>query len=304
MLEKLFLDDDRPFGRPVVIISADSAQIYRGMDIGSAKPDSGLLLRLPHKLIDLRNPDEPFSVGDFVALADEACRQAIAEGALPVISGGTAYYIKAFILGLFTAPKADPVIRAAVAAEMAIKGNQAMLAELAEVDPVSATRIAPADGYRIARALEVYRCSGRPLSSFAVPTKARADWNVLPLGLDRPRDELYTRIRLRVAAMIEAGLPEEVEALRAAGYGRSDPGMKAIGYAEFLESRNHVKASQGTGFETGVSDLAAITEAIALNTRHYAKRQLTFMRSLAGVSWFNADDAGGVRSAIEEFLLQ
>jgi tRNA dimethylallyltransferase len=290
MLEKLFLDNDRPFGRPVVVVSADSAQVYRGMDIGSAKPEPKLLSRIPHELIDVRNPDEAFSVGDFVALADEACHRAIARGALPVVSGGTAYYIKAFIMGLFTAPKADPDIRAAVAAELAEKGNAAMLAELAKVDPVSAARIFPADGYRIARALEVYRCSGRPLSDFPIPDAPRLEWNVLPLGLDRPRDQLYDRIRLRVEAMMAAGLPAEVEGLLAAGYGRGDPGMKAIGYAEFMEPGS------------GIHDSGAIADAIVLHTRHYAKRQLTFMRSLSRVRWFDADDVDGVRSAMEDFL--
>lgn len=282
------LDNDRPFARPVVVVSADSAQVYCGMDIGSAKPEPGLLSRIPHELINLRNPDEPFSVGDFVTLADEACGRAIAGGALPVISGGTAYYIKAFIMGLFTAPKADPAIRAAVARELAGRGNTAMLAELAKVDPVSAARIAPADGYRIARALEVYQCSGRPLSDFAVPETPRANWDVLALGLNRPRDELYARIRLRVDAMMAAGLPAEVDALLAAGYARGDPGMKAIGYAEFLAAEDR--------------NLAAIADAIALDTRHYAKRQLTFMRSLHKISWFNADDVDGVRASIENFL--
>ncbi len=295
MLEQLFLDNDRPFRRPVVVVSADSAQVFRGLDIGSAKPDPGMLLRLPHELMNLRNPDEAFSVGDFVALADDACRRAIAGGALPVISGGTAYYIKAFIMGLFTAPKADPVIREAVAAELAERGNAAMLADLARVDPVSAGRIAPADGYRIGRALEVYRCSGRPLSDFAVPDAPRADWNVLAIGLDRPREELYSRIRLRVEAMMAAGLPAEVASLLAAGYVQGDPGMKAIGYAEFLAA--------GLA-EKGLAklDSDAVAEAIALNTRHYAKRQLTFMRSLREVAWFQADDVEGVRNAIEDFL--
>jgi tRNA dimethylallyltransferase len=295
MLERLFLDDDRPFSRPVVVVSADSAQVYRGLDIGSAKPDAGLLARLPHELINLRNPDETFSVGDFVALADDACRSAIAGGAVPVISGGTAYYLKAFVMGLFAAPKADPAIRAAVAAEMAEKGNVAMLAELARVDPVSAIRIAPADGYRIGRALEVYRCSGRPLSDFAVPDEPRAEWDVLPLGLDRPRDELYARIRLRVDAMMAAGLPAEVASLLSSGYGQGDPGMKAIGYAEFLDAGLAEKGLTGL-------DLPAVADDIALHTRHYAKRQLTFMRSLHKVDWFDADDVDGVRSAIMDFL--
>lgn len=302
MLEKLFLDNDRPFGRPVVVVSADSAQVYRGLDLGTAKPEPALLSRIPHELIDLRYPDETFSVGDFIALADQACSRAIASGALPVVSGGTAYYIKAFIMGLFTAPKADPDVRAAVAAELAARGMQAMLAELARVDPVSAARIAPADAYRISRALEVYRCTGRPLSEFAIPELPRSDWKVLPLGLDRPREELYGRIRQRVTQMMAAGLPDEVEALLAAGYGPGDPGMKAIGYAEFLDSSMFDASSHHLDFSSSTHDLAAIADAITLHTRHYAKRQLTFMRSLSGVLWFNAADVDGVRKTIEDFL--
>jgi tRNA dimethylallyltransferase len=302
MLEKLFLDNDRPFKRPVVVVSADSAQVYRGMDIGTAKPDDRLLKKLPHELLNVRYPDEAFSVGDFVSLADEACRRIIAGGGLPVISGGTAYYIKAFIMGLFSAPKADPAIRQAVAHEMEAKGNKAMLAELARVDPVSAARIAPADGYRIARALEVYRCAGRPLSDFAVPVVPRAQWQVCALGLDRPRQDLYQRIRIRVESMIAAGLPAEVLSLLAAGYDRNAPGMKAIGYAEFLDSQPDDCACKESGRETTLFDLEAITQAITLHTRHYAKRQLTFMKSLRDVTWFNADDIHGVRTTIEEFL--
>ena len=295
LLEKLFSGDDRLIKRPVVVVSADSVQVYRGLDIGSAKPDARLLERLPHELINIRDPRDTFSVGDFVRLADEACARAVASGALPVLSGGTAFYIKAFMLGLPSAPTADGETRARVQEDFRRLGPKVMLEELKEVDPLSAARIQPADHYRIARALEVYRSSGRPLSSYELPREPRARWSVLPLAIDRPRDELYARINARVDAMLAAGLAEELRSLVAAGYGPSDPGMRAIGYAEFFE--------QGDGDpEKGIAALEQVAERIKLHTRRYAKRQFTFMRALPGVHWFHPDDTALAAAHIEEFL--
>ncbi|MBN2874510.1 MAG: tRNA (adenosine(37)-N6)-dimethylallyltransferase MiaA [Spirochaetales bacterium] len=280
--------DDRLHGMPVVVVSCDSQQVYKGLDIGTAKPGAAERARIPHRLIDIAYPDESFSVGRFVELADKACADALAAGALPILSGGTAYYIRAFLYGPPPAPPADPVVRAMLRAELATRGADALRRELAEVDPASAARISPADLYRTTRALEVYRCSGKPLSSFAPPTLPRARWNTLTLGLDRPRAELYARVEARVDAMMAAGLEAEVAALRAAGYGPESPGMKAIGYAEFCNG----------------GELTTIVDAIKLHTRRYAKRQLTFMRSLPGVRWFNADDYVGVVDTITGWLLE
>ena len=160
-------------------------------------------------------------------------------------------------------------------------------ANSARVDPISSARIAPADLYRITRALEVYRCSGRPLSSFTPPATPRERWDTLIIGLDRPRDELYARIEARVDAMLAGGLQAEFERLVAAGYGQDSPGMKAIGYAEFFDR----DASPGD-----------ISAAIKLHTRHYAKRQLTFMRAIPGVRWFGADDYDGISTAVASWL--
>jgi len=285
-IERL-LRDDRLRQRPVVIVSADSVQVYRGLDIGSAKPDAADLARIRHELIDILEPSAPFSVGEFVRLADEACARAVDCGALPILSGGTAYYIKAFMFGPPPAPPSDPLIRAAIQKELAERGADEMRQELATVDPSSAARLAPADLYRITRALEVYRCSGKPLSSFKPDLKPRQRWDAFALGLDRPRPELYARIDARVDAMVAAGLPAEVEALKGAGFGADAPGMKAIGYAEFLqEGRN----------------LPEIISDIKLHTRRYAKRQLTFMRSLPGVRWFGADDYDGLASTVTAWL--
>ena len=280
--------DDRLHLRPVVVVSADSAQVYRGMDIGTAKPSAQERARMDHELIDIRDPSEPYSVGDFARLADEACAGAVQRGALPILSGGTAYYIKAFLYGAPPAPPSDPAVRLEIQNMLAENGGaEAVRRELARVDPVSAARIAPADLYRTTRALEVYRCSGRPLSSFVPPTVPRARWDTLIIGLDRPRAELYARIDARVDAMLAGGLQAEFLRLVDAGYGPDAPGMKAIGYAEF--------------FQSGAS-LDAIRDAIKLHTRHYAKRQLTFMRAIAGVRWFGADDYDAIGAAVDAWL--
>lgn len=293
LIERL-AHDDRLRRRPVVLVSADSVQVYRGLDIGSAKPSPDERSRVRHELIDILDPSEPFSVGEFVRLADEACERACADGALPLLSGGTAYYVKAFVEGAPPAPPADPAVRARVRAELAERGPEALRRELARVDPESAARIAPADLYRITRALEVYRCSGLPLSSFKPTGEPRGRWDTLALGLDRPRDELYARIDARVEAMLEAGLAREVEALVAAGYGKDAPGMKALGYAQFMD------ALEAADFPS--LDMREIERLIKRDTRHYAKRQLTFMRSLPGVLWFGADDYEGILSAIAAWL--
>lgn len=285
-IERLAQDDRLPL-KPVVVVSADSVQVYRGLDIGSAKPGAAERATIRHELVDIIDPTEPFSVGEFVRLADEACERACGSGALPVLSGGTAYYVKAFLYGAPPAPPSDPAVRAAIQRELALKGPEALRQELREVDPASAGRIAPADLYRTTRAIEVYRCSGRPLSTYELASERRARWDSLVIGLDRPRAELYSRVDARVDAMMARGLPAEVESLVNSGLKPGDPGMKAIGYAEFL----------GTG-NTGDWDLASISGAIKLNTRRYAKRQLTFMRGIEGVRWFGADDYDGVVSAL------
>jgi tRNA dimethylallyltransferase len=298
LLLKLFAADDRSLKRPVVVISADSVQVYRGLDLGSAKPDAALRRLLPHELIDILDPREAFSVGDFVRLADEACERALAEGALPVISGGTAFYIKAFIFGLPSAPLASPEQRRAVQDDFERLGPAAMMEELRLADPISASRIKPNDHYRIARALEVFRAGGTPLSSYRLPERPRERWSVLPLAIDRPRPELYARVEARVDAMMAAGLPRELAALAAAGYGPDDPGLKAIGYAEFFEEDPADLAACSWSAEA----LNRVASAIKLHTRRYAKRQLTFMRALPDVLWRHPDDSARIEADIAAWL--
>ncbi len=282
------------------VVSADSMQAYRGMDIGTAKPDAGLRSRLPHRLIDILDPREQYSAGDFVRLADEACRAIAASGKLPIVSGGTGFYVRNFICGPPSAPAADPDIRASVAADLAARGEAALRAELAAGDPESEARIHPNDLYRLTRALEILRATGKPMAAFAAPKAARSAYRFLVLGVKRDRDELGRRIDARVDAMLEQGLAEEVAALAASGLGPGDPGMKAIGYREFFDTA----AGGGPGvvaFDPAAVARDRVAAAIKLDTRRYAKRQMTFFRALPGIKWIGPD-AKELVSAIEDIV--
>lgn len=285
LARSLFADCDDPlplgtdgrFRGRVEVISADSMQVYRGMDIGTAKPGPELLSSLPHHLIDICFPDEQFCAGDFVRLADEACRDVIARGKFPIVLGGTAFYIKNFLYGLPLTPESDPALRRRILDRMKEEGAETLLAELKSHDPESSARIHPNDEYRIARALEVFYVSGRPLSDYALPTAFREGFRFCAVALDRPRDELNARIDARVDEMFASGLAAEVASLIARGYGPEDPGMQAIGYREFF----------------GEGDEASTRAAIKADSRKYAKRQETFIKPMAGVRRLSADDAAG-----------
>ena len=289
ILESLFAGEGARFLAEVV--SADSMQVYRGMDVGTAKPDVSTRSRLPHHLIDIRNPDEQFSVGDFIRLADVACHDIVERGRIPVVSGGTGFYLKHFLLGLPAAPPSDPAVRTALQAELAARGLDALAGELAAVDPESAERIHANDEYRILRALEVFRVSGLPRSSFSAAGRVsdaekRPSYRFLVLGLRRNRAELYRRIDERAHRMFQYGLPEEVARLVEAGYGSTDPGLKAIGYREFFLEDGSIKR-----------DHAEVEALVARDSRRYAKRQQTFFASIPGVRWIDFDEPQS--SAIE-----
>lgn len=293
------------FSRQAEVISADSMQVYRGMDIGTAKPSAEERECLPHHLIDIREPNEQFNAGDFVRLADNACLDIAARGKLPVISGGTGFYLKNFILGLPEAPPSDLLIREKLRLELRERGAAFLMAELESGDPVSAGKIHVNDEYRLLRALEVLRLTGRPLSDFRVSgregeagesaSSGRPSYRFLILGLSRPREELYRRIDARCAAMFQQGLPGEVSKLYEAGYTPADPGLRAIGYREFFVEE--------LGENGGVSkyrlsqDIAGVQALVAQNSRRYAKRQITFFSGIPGVKWIEAggdeNDAAG-----------
>ncbi len=281
----------RLFPDKAEVISADSMQVYRGMDIGTAKPDRALRLTLPHHLIDIRDPCERYSVGEFVADADRLAADIIGRGRLPVVSGGTPFYFKHFLLGLPATPPSVPEVRERLRAELVKVGAAALHAELAGSDPKAAQRISPNDEYRILRALEVLRITGRPLSEFALPRAVRNRFVFLVLGLERERDELNQRIDRRVDLMFERGLPEEVRSLLGAGCSFEDPGMRGIGYREFS---GRIERPAG-----GVEEAR---ELIKRNSRRYAKRQITFFRSLPLVRWHHAEDVDGITEAVAHFV--
>ncbi|RKX98465.1 MAG: tRNA (adenosine(37)-N6)-dimethylallyltransferase MiaA [Spirochaetes bacterium] len=285
----------RMFSQGVELVSADALQIYRQLDIGTAKPDTEILSRIPHHLINILDYSESFSVGDFCTRADEAVQEILQRGNIPILSGGTAYYLKSWLLGMPATPVSNPQLRGALELKWADKSDDELKKELELIDPVSADRISRGDRYRMLRALEVHLQSGRSLSSYKVPDTPREDYQVLSIGLKRERSELYHRINQRVEKMFEEGLAEEVAALRNQGAIREHPGMKAIGYREWFGEPGEP-----------VPDAAAVKELIARNTRRYAKRQITFFSSLPEVHWFDASEdsgvPGGIISLIDDYL--
>jgi len=273
------------------VISADSIQVYKRLDVGSAKPDKSYLRALPHHLIDIHDYNEPFSVGDFVRSADEAALDIYSRGLIPVISGGTAFYFRNFYFGLPPVKADTSRARFKLTARLEQDGLDPLWQELKQCDSVYAAKIASRDRQRIIRALEVFYTTGKPLSSFTPPDKARDQYRFLVIGLNRPRPELYERINQRVEQMFDRGLTEEVRALVDQGATAEDPAMKAIGYREFFDSQ--------TG-EFRVND--QVMAEIQKDTRRYAKRQMTFFRSLPDVTWFSPEKGPEINHFIESFL--
>ena len=288
------------------VVSADSMQVYRGMDIGTAKPSPEERQKLPHHLIDIRDPSQQFNAGDFVRLADETCIQIASRGNLPVVSGGTGFYLKNFILGLTEAPPSVKEVREQIRIDLKEKGAEALRGELALFDPESAKRIHKNDEYRMLRALEVYRSCGKPLSSFHAKSQIRQDvFRFIIIGLSRSREELYSRINSRCEEMFKKGLEGEVRALYEAGYTPDDPGLRAIGYREFFteetdESQtpdNHKKNRWRIS-----QDIEGVKNLVAQNSRRYAKRQITFFFGIPGVRWIEAGGSGEIIKQIKKII--
>jgi tRNA dimethylallyltransferase len=258
---------------PVEIISVDSALVYRGMDIGTAKPSPDELAAVPHHLIDIRDPLQAYSAAEFVQDATRLIAEVRARGALPLLVGGTMLYFKALFDGIDDMPAADPAVRERIEAQAAEQGWPALHAELARVDPATAARLAPADSQRIQRALEVWHVSGRPLSSFhqakdRAPSAAAASTALFSLEPD-DRAWLHARIAQRFDAMLAAGFLDEVKALHARGDLHPDlPSMRCVGYRQAWESLY------------GHFPPDSLRERGIAATRQLAKRQITWLRSM------------------------
>ncbi len=278
------------FSRDFEIINADSMQVYRYMDIGTAKPSRELRNRIPHHLIDIRTPDQQYDVGQFVQDADRAVAEICSHGRIPLITGGTAFYFYHFLYGLPPAPPADPAIREELYHRLAAEGRQTLWAELKRQDPDSAVKLHPNDSQRLVRALEVFYSSGTPLSAFKREPLLRPGYEYLVLGLYRDRAQLYERINRRVDQMWAAGLVDEFQSLLSRGYSAEDPGMHGIGYREFFEMR-------GAG-ELLYDD---VKTEIKKNSRRYAKRQITFFKRIAETEWFLPADSTEIAARVEGF---
>ncbi|MDR1362970.1 MAG: tRNA (adenosine(37)-N6)-dimethylallyltransferase MiaA [Spirochaetaceae bacterium] len=280
LLEKLFFGGKK-FAE---IVSADSMQVYRGMDIGTAKPSPEFRAAAPHHLIDILDPREQFNAGEFTRLAARACDSVHERGLLPVVSGGAGFYLKSFIQGLPAAPPSNTAVRETLYAELNSDGPVLLRAELQTADPESAARIHPNDDYRLLRALEIIRLTGRPLSSFA-PRRGSSDakYRFLLIGLEWERETLYRRINERCASMFKAGLAEEARGLFDRQYTPRDPGMKAIGYKEFF-------IDNYDGTYRFSNDLAGVEALVAQHSRQYAKRQITWFKKTPDITWIKLDE--------------
>ena len=281
------------------VVSADSQAVYKGLDIGTAKPSAEERVDIPHHCIDIADPRVQFGVGEWLEEADRACREIASRHKFPIVTGGSGFYIRSFLLGLPSTPESDSEIRRQIKERLAQKGAYALYQELKECDLESAKKIRVHDSYRVCRALEVFYSSGKALSSYAVPDKLRSCYDFCIIVLTRSREDLYSRINARVDAMFDLGLCKEVLDLKKQGIGRDSPAMKAIGYGEFFDCQPGIEAleaAQNSGY------LDAVKEKIKADSRRYAKRQLTwFSRRKEAVRLFH-DDPGGTERLTEEAI--
>ena len=277
---------------PCDIVSVDSAMVYRGMDIGTAKPDADVLKIAPHRLINLRDPKEAYSAGEFRTDALHEIEDIIAHGKIPLLVGGTMMYFRVLTQGLAKLPKADAELRAELKARAEKEGWESVHAELMRVDPIASNRIHPRDSQRIQRALEVYRLTGKTITDWqrddTSPLSNYRVHNFIIAPADRSR--LHDRIALRFQQMLELGLVDEVRQLYERGDLSPDlPSIRSVGYRQVWEY-----------LDGKITYEQMIEKAIAA-TRQLAKRQLTWLRPWPNAQWFDSDDAGLLDSVSRGF---
>jgi tRNA dimethylallyltransferase len=280
---------------PVGLISVDSALVYRGLDIGSAKPDAATLARFPHELIDIRDAAQPYSAADFAEDAVAAMARVAGQGKVPLLVGGTGLYFRALQRGLSELPEADPAVRERLGAEAAELGWAAMHARMAAIDPAAGERIRQGDAQRIQRALEVFELTGRPITELQNAPRKRFPWRVLKLALlPANRAVLHERIAVRFDAMLADGFLDEVRGLKARGDLHADlPAIRAVGYRQAWE------------YLDGQGDAQNFRDRGIYATRQLAKRQITWLRSELDARVFDPDQGDPlpeVRKAVAQFL--
>lgn len=270
------------------IISVDSQQVYKELNIGTAKPDYKELLKVKHHLIDVCSPDEQFTAGDFRRNAESIIETVCSMGKTPFLTGGTGLYYKTLIDGIIEIPRVPDDIKQCLLNHLEQKGQERLYKILYKLDKTFASCIHPNDKQRTLRGLEVYFAHRKKISDYHKETKPYNKVDFIIIGINQDRDLLYKKIDSRVDSMIDNGLVDEVKALLDKGYDQDCPGFKAIGYSEIIDYVN------------GKYDLNRAVYLIKRNSRRYAKRQLTWFRSVKDVKWFSNTDISGIRSYVNE----
>lgn len=272
------------------IICADSRQIYRFMDIGTAKPKPEQRKKIAHHLIDIVNPDEKFTAADFAKEAKKVIRDLIAENKSPVVAGGTGLYVRALTKGFFKSPKGNIKIREKLKKLAREKGKEFLHKKLSGIDPEAAGKIHPNNLIRVVRALEVYELTGVPISELQKKGEyEKREFDFVKIGLSLDRKKLYQNIEKRVDQMMEEGLLEEVRKLKELGYSKDLAPLKTLGYKELFS------------YLEGNLSLPEAVDMIKKNTRNYAKRQLTWFKKEENTTWFDIETEGLIPRIVEKF---
>ena len=275
------------------VLTADSRQVYRGMDVGTDKPALQERQAVPHRLIDLVNPDEPFNAGLYRRQAIDEIERLYRDCRLPLVVGGTGLYVRTLLKGLCDAPQADPIVRAALRQEAKDHGHDRLYARLVDVDPVAAARLHPRDESKVIRALEVYQLSGRRMSAFQEEHRfAERPFSALIIGLNRDRATLYRRIEERIDWQLSHGLIEETKQLLAQGYQRDSAAMKGLGYRQVAE---HL---------AGECDVGEMVLRFKRDTRYFSKRQMTWFRKEPGIQWLTIQESESVQHTATQVIGQ
>ena len=277
------------FSKGFEIINADSVQVYRYLDIASAKPEKELMEKIPHHLVDIRFPWEQYNSGDFCKDAERLIKEINERGNIPLITGGTAYYFKQLLYGPSSTPESNPKTREEIQRTIDDIGLDKAYEMLMSLDMEAAKKIDKNDRYRISRALEVIKDTGRPLSSFPVSDTLREDIDFVIIGLKREKKELEERIRKRVDIMFDSGAVREMKALLSMGANLSWPGMQGIGYREWFNA-----------MESGEVNISIIKDMIIRSSIKYAKRQMTFFSSFSDTLWFSPNDIEKIKEYLEK----
>ena len=277
------------FSKGFEIINADSVQVYRFLDIASAKPEKELVEKIPHHLVDIRFPWEQYNSGDFCKDAERIIKEINERVNIPLITGGTAYYFKQLLYGPSSTPESNPKTREEIQRTIDDIGLDKAYEMLMSLDMEAAKKIDKNDRYRISRALEVIKDTGRPLSSFPVSDTLREDIDFVIIGLKREKKELEERIRKRVDIMFDSGAVREMKALLSMGADPSWPGMQGIGYREWFYA-----------MESGEVNISIIKDMIIRSSIKYAKRQMTFFSSFSDTLWFSPNDIEKIKEYLEK----